>query len=245
MFALFRRAHAPRVASQGRAFLRLEALEWRDQPDATTVTPPVALPTTPGVVAPTPPAITNFTAEDYGNGLFLISGQVTDTNSGGLTVTFGGGTSASGLTVTTNADGTFNKVVHLRTDGTDGGYLSATTVDGNGLSSQAVQVLLNPTSTNLAPAPPAIINFTAEQLGNGKFVITGQVVAVNPGGLTVTCGGETSASGMTTTTNADGTFSLTVQLRTDGTDSGYLTATTVVGGLSSSPVEVFLAPTTS
>jgi hypothetical protein len=234
------------VASQGRVFLRLEALEWRDQPDATPVALSLSLPTNPGILAPTPPAITNFTAENFGNGLFLISGQVADTHPGGLTVTFGGGTSASGLTVTTNADGTFNKTIQLRTDGTDGGYLTATTVDSNGLSSQAVQVLLNPNSANLAPAPPTIINFTAEQLGNGQFLITGQVVAANPGGLTVTCGGETSASGMTTTTNADGTFRLVVQLRTDGTDFGYLSATTVDGnGLSSSPVEVFLAPTNS
>jgi phage-related tail fiber protein len=234
------------VGSQGRVFLQLEALELRDQPDATPLALPVSPLTNPGVLAPTPPAITKFAAENFGNGRFLITGQVVDVNPAGLTVTFGGSTSASGLTVTTNADGTFSKVIQLRTDGTDGGYLTATTVDSNGLSSQAVQVLLNPNSTNLAPVAPAIINFTAKELNNGKFVITGQVVDATPGGLTITCGGETSASGMTTTTNADGTFSLTVQLRTDGTDCGYLTATTVDGnGLSSSPVQVYLDPTCS
>jgi hypothetical protein len=62
--------------------------------------------------------------------------------------------------------------------------------------------------------------------------------------LTVTLGGTTSAAGQTATTLADGTFALTVQLRVDGTDCGWITARTVdPQGLMSGEVEQWVNPT--
>jgi hypothetical protein len=95
-----------------------------------------------------PPAITNFAEVELGNGLFLISGTVVDEHPGGMVVTFGGDTSASGQSVTTNSDGSFSRTVQLRVDGTDCGYLTATTVDDHNQVSQTVQVFLDPTITS-------------------------------------------------------------------------------------------------
>lgn len=95
-----------------------------------------------------------------------------------------------------------------------------------------------------ANASPQIVDYTRTEVGNGLFLITGRVVDENPGGLTVNFGGDTSAAGSTTTTLSDGTFSILVQLRLDGTDAGYLTAkVTDAQGLVSQEVAVFLDPT--
>jgi hypothetical protein len=93
-------------------------------------------------------------------------------------------------------------------------------------------------------AAPQIVEYTRQEIGNGLFLITGRVVDESPGGLTVTFGGDTSAAGNTATTLSDGTFSIVVQLRVDGTDAGYLTATVRdAQGLVSQEVSVFLDPT--
>jgi hypothetical protein len=222
MLGLFRRTHNKGgVGSVGRSVLGLERLELRDQPSAA-------------------PVIVNFSDYEIGNGLVLLKGQVVDQNPGGLVVTFGGIASANGLTVVTNADGTFSDTVQLLLDGTDVGFLTATTVDSQSLVSMPVAVFVNP----IAHAGPVIIDFEAEQIGNGLFLISGQVVDQNPGGLVVTFGGDTTANGMTVTTTPDGTFSCTIRLPVDGTGAGTLTATTVDGqGLVSASVQVFLDPT--
>jgi hypothetical protein len=227
MFGLFRRTHA-RVGSRGRASLCLEALEWRDQPSAG-------------------PTIVGLTQEQLNPGVFLVSGMVVDASPGHLTVQFGGVPIASGQTAITSADGSFSEVVQLG-NGVTGGILYAGTVDGQGLCTAPAQVVLNPTSTTTpapgANTPPVIVGFAQKQIGNGEFLITGKVVDANPGNLTVTFGGQTSASGQTVTTGADGSFSCLVQLRVDGTDAGYLTATTTDGrGLTSQAVQVYLEPT--
>jgi hypothetical protein len=91
---------------------------------------------------------------------------------------------------------------------------------------------------------PVILDFHCEEVGNGLFLITGRVQDESPGGLTVTLGGTTSAAGATTTTLADGSFSMTVRLRVDGSDVGWITATVVdAQGLVSDEVEQFVRPT--
>jgi hypothetical protein len=146
MFGLFRRIPTRRPAPQRRVRLGLEALEWRDQPDGGMGDPPVPPPGGPGNTATNnTPLIVEFTAQESGNGLFLVTGRVLDETPAGLTVTFGGGTSAAGLTVTTQADGTFSIAIQLRLDGTDSGFLTATVTDQQGLVSDPVQVFLNPT----------------------------------------------------------------------------------------------------
>lgn len=131
----------------GRAVLRLEALEWRDcpsdylggdsQPDPYSA---------PAVMAPAAPRIVNYTAEEVANGLFIITGQVTDANPGGLTITFGGDLpSGQGLTTTTNADGTFSVVIQTKIDGTEAGFLTAQTTNAQGVTSNEAVVFINPT----------------------------------------------------------------------------------------------------
>jgi hypothetical protein len=213
-----------RVGSVGRVFLGLESLEHRDQPSAN-------------------PSILNYSATEVGNGLFQVTGQVSDTNPGNLSVTFGGTTSDTGATATTNADGTFSETVQLSTNGNNAGYLTATATDNQGLSSSPVEVYLNPTSQTPVLTPPTIANLSDAYLGNGQFMITGQVLDPSPGGLTVSFSGGTWANGLTTTTNADGTFSETVQLSTNGNNAGYLTATTTDNqGLTALPVQEYLSP---
>ena len=146
MFGLFRRAHTAGVGSRGRAFLRLEPLDARDLPSS----PDPGTGLTGGAAvagAPTnqPPEISNFTAREVTNGLFLVSGRVIDENPGGLVVTLGGSTSAAGTTTTTNDDGTFSVLVQLKTDGTDSGWITATVVDEYGVQSDAVEVWVTPT----------------------------------------------------------------------------------------------------
>jgi hypothetical protein len=91
------------------------------------------------------PVIENFTAHEIGNGMFLITGRVIDETPTGMIVTFGGTTSAAGQYATVSADGTFSKIVQLRTDGTDSGYITATTTDAYQVVSEEVDVLVNPT----------------------------------------------------------------------------------------------------
>lgn len=79
-----------------------------------------------------------------------------------------------------------------------------------------------------APAPPKIINFTwAEPSGGGIVTFSGQVVDPAPAGLTVKLGGDPkSLQGVTTVTDANGKFSKTLIMNTNGTDNGTATART-------------------
>ncbi len=94
-------------------------------------------------------------------------------------------------------------------------------------------------------AAPQIVDFTAEQVGNGLFVFSGRVIDEAPGGLVVTFGGGVpSVSGLTAMTDANGMFSLTVRLQTNGTDTGTVSAITVdAQGLSSNEALVYVSPT--
>lgn len=94
-------------------------------------------------------------------------------------------------------------------------------------------------------AAPQIVDFGYQQVGNGLFIFTGRVVDANPGGLTVTFGGSVpTVDGQSVTTAADGTFQLTIQLRTDGSDVGIVTASvTNRAGVESDEVMVYVSPT--
>jgi hypothetical protein len=77
-----------------------------------------------------------------------------------------------------------------------------------------------------ADAAPIIVNFRAIPIGSGQYMLTGQVLDESPGGLVVTFGGVPSAVGKSATTNSDGTFEFLLQVQTDGTDTGTITAVT-------------------
>jgi hypothetical protein len=207
-----------------RAHLQLESLERRDQPDGAQSIPDGA------------PSILNFAAQELANGEYQITGVVLDANPSGLTVTFGGDYAISGQTTLTNSNGTFSMLVNLQATDMNAGLIKAETVDGQGQVSQPVQLTVN--------LPPVIIDFNAQEIGNGLFQITGTVIDANPAHLTIALGGDTEACGQTTVTNENGSFSMLVQLPVDGTGSGFITATTVDSeGLQSPQVQVFVTPT--
>jgi len=92
--------------------------------------------------------------------------------------------------------------------------------------------------------PPAIVDFAADGIGDGWYVISGRVVDEHPGGLTIRFGGDLATmDGQTTTTAADGTFSVLVCLKTNGTDRGWLSAVTQDDlGQSSNVADVYVNP---
>jgi hypothetical protein len=127
--------------------LRLEGLEGRATPSggAGTQSPPPYSQNGPVPGTNQPPAITGLAAQGLGGGWFIISGRVIDESPGGLTVTFGGSVATlAGRTVTTAADGSFSFAVHLKTDGSDTGWLLATTTDPLGLESDEASCYVSP-----------------------------------------------------------------------------------------------------
>jgi hypothetical protein len=109
-----------------------------------------------------------------------------------------------------------------------------------GMSAESLSGGVTATPGNM---PPAIEGFSIVWVEPGHYQITGRVADEYPGGLTVTFDGIPSLEGVTAVTNADGTFSLTVTLRTDGSDTGNVSAVTVdAGGLSSVPVYYWVDP---
>lgn len=82
---------------------------------------------------------------------------------------------------------------------------------------------------------PEIVDFAGTPQQSPIWVFSGRVVDENPGGRTVTFGGL--LTGHSTTTNSDGTFSLSVPLTTGGTVSA---TTTDPQGSQSAPVFVVI-----
>lgn len=141
----------PSTSGQGRVFLRLETLEGRDLPSS--LLPESPIPESPGAytspygqVANLPPEIQDFTAEQVGNGLFVFTGRVVDENPAGLFVRFGGDVpTMQDLSAEVQDDGTFILIVRMQTDGTDVGFVTATTVDAQGVVSDEAVVFVSPT----------------------------------------------------------------------------------------------------
>lgn len=91
---------------------------------------------------------------------------------------------------------------------------------------------------------PVIDSFAAEEVGIGWYQFTGHVSYDQPGGLTITFGGVPSLEGKFTTTAADGSFSLLVQVQTDGSDTGEVTAqTSAANGSLSNLAMCYISPT--
>ncbi|HYH67357.1 MAG TPA: hypothetical protein VD866_21850 [Urbifossiella sp.] len=91
---------------------------------------------------------------------------------------------------------------------------------------------------------PRIINLAGVETGIGWYRFTGQVVdSTTVGGLTVTFAGVPSLQGQTTTTAADGTFSFTIRVNTDGSDVGEVRAQTTANGLTSDEASCYISPT--
>jgi hypothetical protein len=108
--------------------------------------------------------------------------------------------------------------------------LSFETLDGRVLLDATPLVAPDPPLTSDVapnPSPPAITSFTAVEVAPGWYRFTGTVSAEHPEGMVVSLGGEpNSVQGETATVGADGIFSVLIQMRTDGTDDGTVTAVT-------------------
>jgi hypothetical protein len=91
----------------------------------------------------------------------------------------------------------------------------------------------NVVSAPATPTAPQIVNFGGVEVQQGWYYFTGQVQGGTVGGLTISFAGVPSLAGQTAVTNADGTFSLLVQVQTDGSDYGTVTAQTSVDGQAS------------
>jgi hypothetical protein len=151
MFRLFRSARGARPGAPPRARLALEALDGRYVPSALPTGGQPALDSAYAAPANAAPVIVDFTDEEVGIGLFILTGRVVGEAPGGLTVTFGGAVaSISGRTVVTDEDGNFSLLVRVKADGTESGTVSATVTDAQGVQSAAVYTYISPTS----PTPP-------------------------------------------------------------------------------------------
>jgi hypothetical protein len=150
----------------------------------------------------------------YGPGnIVILSGQVTDEDCGGRTVTFGGTVLGS---VVTDALGNFS----YTTTKWSAGDVTAQTTDPWGLTS-------NVASVTLTNAPPVITNFVASQGTNGLWTFQGQVADEFAPGETVRLTGiptfDNQPGGfMPVTVGGDGGFRLTVPL--SARDTGWVTA---------------------
>lgn len=151
MWSLFRSA-SPRPATLTRARLSLEPLDWRAAPSS-LIDPLTGAPSSDsqylasGSAANQAPRIINFGGgQDSGN-IWIIKGDVVDESPGGLTVTLGGDpVTLRGQTLTTDANGHFELVIALNTDGTDDGRMTAQTADAQGLASNVAEANIRPSA---------------------------------------------------------------------------------------------------
>lgn len=82
--------------------------------------------------------------------------------------------------------------------------------------------------TEMADIGPRLTNFKAIEIVGGLYKLEGDVIDPAPAGLTVTFGGDPdSIRGKTATTDANGHFSKVVNVKTDGSDDGTLSAQAV------------------
>jgi hypothetical protein len=128
-----------------------------------------------------------------------LNGVVTDPSPGGLTVTFTGVVQGSAVT---NSDGTFSATYNA----SGVGDITAKVTDGAGQTS-------DPATVTVTDTAPSISNFYANHQSGTTWVLAGSVMAQSVEGLTVTFVGLQSVQNVTATTNADGTFSVTVTLQ--------------------------------
>jgi hypothetical protein len=203
----------------------LEALENRDCPSG----PDTQIVPAPGLIAPNPPPSLQMTSIAAGPHEFTLSGHVTDDQPAGLTVQFSGAYAGS---VQTDADGNFALTVSPE----QLGLVSASVTDTAGLASNLAQAIFS-------SMPPMITNFTTSNALGHVWVFTGHVTDEFAAGLKVTFGGSVQAvDGLTATVDADGNFSLTVEI-SDGDGGGVSAQTTDWWGLASNQAICWVPPT--
>jgi hypothetical protein len=113
--------------------------------------------------------------------------------------------------------------------------------DGNDPLNPGGSLILFDGSTDNAPV---ITQFGVSYAGAGLVTLSGTVSDENPGGCTVTLHGiQSEIDGQTVTVFANGTFSTTVTMQTDGSDDGTVTAQAKdAGGQVSNEASVYVHP---
>ena len=140
----------------------------------------------------------SLAAAPAGSSMVTLSGFVQDEAPGGLLVTFAGAWVGA---ATTDANGAFSLTVTPSASGT----VTAHTMDQEMLGS-------NFASADLNNAIPMIVGFAAECLQGRTWRFSGVVRDEAPAGLIVQFGGLPSLVGKTAVVQADGSFSLVVEL---------------------------------
>jgi hypothetical protein len=171
------------------------------------------------VVSDVAPSITNFQCVNENNNYWTISGSVADSDDPvqGDVVTLGGVLASYNLSTTVGANGVFSFTVELL--GLQEGTATAQTADPHG-------VLSNLASVAVSDAAPQITDFHCINEISDFWTFTGSVVDNDDPveGDVITFGGVLASYNLTTTTEADGVFSLTVEIT--GIQQGYATAQT-------------------
>ena len=179
MLGLSPRQRSHRVPPAPRRFRpSLERLEARDCPAA--------------------PVLSNFTATPVAGTQVTLSGQMTESGSGPVTLTFSGVITG---TVTLNGSGPFT----VSKNATALGQVSAVAQDSQGENSATAQA-------QVSCPPPSITGFTAANNYGNVWTFSGTVSDLeNPAGLVVQLGGLTGLTA-TATCNSNGQFTVTVTL---------------------------------
>ena len=158
---------------------------------------------------------------------FTVAGHVEDEAPAGLCVSFSG---VYAGTATVNSEGNFS----LTFPPSELGALTVTVTDNENLTgSQTIYLCSN---------MPAISDFTAVRTVNNVWTFSGRVGDEFPAGMVVKFGGLIELQNQAATVNADGTFSLTIELPNDV--CGTATAgTTDVWGQASNTAQYWVFPT--
>jgi hypothetical protein len=192
---LTRKRNQPTVTSRRRVGLRVERLEGRDCPSVA-------------------PQITGLTATPTsGTGTQVtITGQLTENAPGEVSITFGGVVSGA---MEVNSSGTFTYSTHA----TKLGAVTAVAVELNETSNTAQAKLTCPA--------PVITSFCAVDESGPLWDFEGHVNDPNPQGLVVVLGGLPTLQNeqVTATCDANGNFSVVVQLQPNETGTATANVT--------------------
>jgi hypothetical protein len=100
----------------------------------------------------------------------------------------------------------------------------------------------------VTPPPPAqtapvIDTFIASEVAHGWYTISGHVTGNNVTGLVVRFEGIPALDNVTATVDANGNFSVTFPVATNGSDSGTIAAQTTQNGVNSQYAFTYMSPT--
>ncbi|MDE2593980.1 MAG: tandem-95 repeat protein, partial [Burkholderiales bacterium] len=166
-----------------------------------------------------------------------ISGQVVATDVDGDALTYAKGVGPEHGSVTVNADGTWTYTPSKDYNGSDS--FTVTVSDGQGGTTTST-INVGVTPVNDAPTMGANSTYTVSTLEDQP--VSGQVVATDVDGDTLTYAKGTDPAHGAVTVNADGTWTYTPAKDYNGSDSFTVTVSDGHGGTTTSTVNVGIRP---